>query len=213
MNFKRLLLYLTPPLVLLSTIIVFHYASFLFGQKPGYFVGFLFYWLFWCLIVPIITIGRAEIKSSFLRIPTRISKLTIRELIMLAIPLLLGYGYAFPKALNSANFMIVIFSLLLAVVNALFEEILWRATFIKFFGKNVFMSLIYPTIGFGVWHYSPQTIFPSSTTGTTTAFIGVAAIVGFFYGLIARKYNSIFWTTIAHAFFDFSGLGGRLYFT
>ena len=213
MPFKRVVLYLTTPLLLLTTIIVFHYASLFFGQKPGYFIGFLFYWLFWCFIVPLITIGWTEIKSSFLKVPKRISQMTFMELIMLAIPLLLGYGYAFPKALHSANLIIIISSLLLAIINALFEEILWRATFIKFFGKNIFMSLVYPTIGFGIWHYSPQTIYPSHTPGTTIAFIGVATAVGLFYGLIARKYNSIFWTTITHILFDFSGLGGRLYFT
>ena len=213
MTFKRLILYSTPPLLLLTTIIVFHSASLLFGQRAGYFTGFLFYWVFWCLLIPLSTIGWTEVKASFLRIPKRINQMSFIELTMLALPLLLGYGYAFPKALHTANLIVIITSLLLAIINAFFEELLWRATFIKFFGNNVFMSLVYPTIGFGIWHYSPQTIYPSGTTGTTIAFIGVATVVGLFYGIIARKYNSIFWTTIMHTLFDFSGLGGRLYFT
>jgi len=213
MTYKRLILYITPPLLLLTTLIVFHFASIFFGKKIGYFIGFLFYWLFWCLMVPLITIGWAEIKSSFIRMPKRVSQMSFMELIMLTIPLVLGYGYAFPKAIHSANLIIIISSLLLAIINALCEEILWRATFIKIFSSNAFMSFIYPTIGFGIWHYSPQTIYASNTPGATIAFIGVATIVGFFYGFIARKYNSIFWTTITHILFDFSGLGGRLYFT
>jgi len=212
MTFKRVILYLTPPLLLLTTIIVFNYASIYLGRTLGYFIGFLFYWLFWCLILPLIAIGWTEIKSSFLKMPVRINQMKSIELIMLAIPLLLGYGYAFPRALHSANLIIIITSVPLAITNALLEEILWRTTFIKFFGNNVFMSLIYPTIGFGIWHYSPQTIYPGNTPGGTIAFIGVATVVGLFFGLIARKYKSIFWTTITHALFDFSGLGGRLYF-
>ena len=212
MPLRSVLLYLTPPLLLLSTIMVFHYASIYLGTKAGYFTGFLFYWLFWCLTVPLIVIGWTEIKTFFLRIPLRVSELSWVEIIMLATPLLLGYGYAFPKALHAANSLIIISSLLLAIINALLEEILWRATFIKYFGGNLFMSLIYPTIGFGLWHYAPQTIYPSNTPGTTIAFIGVATIVGLFYGFIARKYKSIYWTTIAHILFDFSGLGARIYF-
>ena len=171
MPLRSVLLYLTPPLLLLTTIMVFHYASIYLGTKAGYFTGFLFYWLFWCLTVPLIVIGWTEIKSFFLRIPRRISEFSWIEIIMLVTPLILGYGYAFPKALRSANLLIIVFFILFAIKNALFEEILWRATFIKYFGGNLLMSLIYPTIGFGLWHYAPQTIYPSSTPGTTIAFI------------------------------------------
>jgi membrane protease YdiL (CAAX protease family) len=212
MTFYKLVLYLTPPLLLLTTTVVFRYASISFGPKTGYFIGFLFYWLFWCLTIPLLAIGWAGIKASFIRIPKRITRMTFIDIFLLTIPLFLGYGYAFPKALHSANLLIITTSSLLAVVNASLEEILWRATYIKVWDKNLFMNLFYPAIGFGIWHYAPQTVYQSNTPGATVAFIAVATIVGLSYGLVSRKYNSIFWATISHILFDFSGLGARLYF-
>jgi hypothetical protein len=119
---KRRLLLLTPPLLMISTIICFHFATAQFGQKAGYFIGFLFYWVFWCLTIPVVLVGWPAIKASFVRMPDRMSHFSGTEKMLLAAPLLLGYGYAFPRAIGAANFLVIASSLLLAITNAACEE-------------------------------------------------------------------------------------------
>lgn len=48
-------------------------------------------------------------------------------LLLLVIPLLLGYGYAFPRAVKQANLPVILLSGLIALVNGLMEEMLWRS--------------------------------------------------------------------------------------
>ena len=140
MNFRSFILLLTPPLLILTTVLCFGFTTSVFGQRLGYFAGFLFYWLFWCLTIPLFTISWDNIKSYFAKRPARIEQTSLTDKIMLVFPLLLGYGYAFPKAVGSANFLIIVSSFLIALVNATLEETLWRASYIKSFPNNKFMN-------------------------------------------------------------------------
>jgi membrane protease YdiL (CAAX protease family) len=125
--------------------------------------------------------------------------------------MLLGYGYAFPPALHQATLSIVGLSALLAAVNGLLEELLWRGVYISRFGDSVVWGHVYPAIGFAAWHYAPLSIHGNSAPGGAMAFIAVAGIVGLLWGWLARNTRSIRWTAAAHILFDFSGLGGRFY--
>lgn len=134
------------------------------------------------------------------------------EKLALLAPLVLGYGYAFPRAIVHADLPIVLASFVLAAVNAALEELFWRACYISTFTTNKWLSIAYPTLGFGLWHIAPLAVFPSKAPGATAAFVIVATFVGLLYATVAAKRKSVFWTSLAHTLFDFSGLGARIYF-
>jgi hypothetical protein len=134
-------------------------------------------------------------------------------LLMLIIPLLLGYGYAFPRAVKQANLTIILLSALIALVNGSLEELLWRGAYVSVFPESWFFGLFYPAIGFAVWHFAPQAVFPSRAPGGNLALVVVAGLVGLMWGWVALQSGSILWTTVSHVLFDFSGLGARVYFS
>jgi len=53
----------TPPLLLVSTLAAFHWFAALLAARRGYFAGFLFYWLFWCLVVPVALLGWPRVRA------------------------------------------------------------------------------------------------------------------------------------------------------
>jgi len=57
--------------------------------------------------------------------------------------------------------MIITIGIPVAIINGTYEEILWRGLYVKIFPNKVMLGLIYPTIGFAIWHISPQLVFPS----------------------------------------------------
>lgn len=54
-----------PFLLLPSARLIFIRESCLLGREKGYLLGFLFYWLVWCLLVPFIHLGRNEFFTLF----------------------------------------------------------------------------------------------------------------------------------------------------
>ncbi|MBD0365512.1 MAG: CPBP family intramembrane metalloprotease [Flavisolibacter sp.] len=207
---QQWLLYILPIVLLISCALVFKWAATAWGQKWGYFTGFLFYWLIWCIVVPVSLAGIKPLIELFH------SKNVVWNgaiIACLLIPLVFVYAYAFPAALQTATLTIVIFSLLLSIVNATLEEVLWRGTYLIIFQNQQWLFLLASSIGFAIWHYAPQVVFPNTRPGGTHSFVLFSFVLGFIFGWAAWKQHSLFWVTIAHILFDFAGLGARLYFT
>lgn len=200
------------PLVLLATTwAAFHFFNRQFGEKTGYLSGFVFYWIFWCTIVPLIFLNKGEIKSLFAVNYSLFRRAKTLHSLCLVIPLLLAYGYAFPKAISFATIPVLLLSLLLSLVNAPLEELLWRGLYLKLFASDKRLYVICSSLGFAIWHFAPQTIFPNKAPGGQLSFVAVAFGLGLLFSIVAKNTNSILLTTISHILFDFSGLGGRLY--
>jgi membrane protease YdiL (CAAX protease family) len=119
--------------------------------------------------------------------------------------------YAFPKAIKQATVLVVVCSLLLAVVNATLEEVLWRTTYLQTF-SNRWISIGYAALGFAVWHYAPQVIIANRNPGGSHSFVLFSFILGLCFGYVAFRQQSVFWTTISHTLLDFAGLGALFYF-
>lgn len=209
---NRAVLILTPPVLLASTYAAFQGFTAALGTKLGYLCGFLFYWIFWCLAVPLWLLGKDGLKHIFRKTNPRFGRPNWLGLVFLFVPLLLGYGYAFPKAIGQANFTIILLSALIAITNGTLEELLWRGAYLSVFEDNWFLGYVYPSVGFAVWHYAPQSIFPNTAPGGNLSLVIVAGLVGLLWGWSAKKTGSIRWATISHILFDFSGLGARIYF-
>ncbi|NPV80535.1 MAG: CPBP family intramembrane metalloprotease [Firmicutes bacterium] len=211
-SLKQKALILMPLVLSISTYLCYQWLVALFGPKAGYFGGFLFYWICWGLFFSLWILGRQGFRESFRDTPFRFGRPAWLGLTLLMIPLILGFGYAFPKVLPRADLVIILASSGIALVNGTLEEVLWRGTYVKIFPGHLFLGYIYPAIGFGVWHFSPQSVFPNTAPGGSVSLVIVAGLVGLMWGWVARRTGSILWTTISHILFDFSGLGALIYF-
>jgi membrane protease YdiL (CAAX protease family) len=209
---KKFALLLTPWLLLASTTTVFRRLAARFGPKGGYLGGFLFYWIFWCLLLPLWVLGSRRLPALFRARVAPASRPSRSDLLLLAVPPIVGYSLAFPRALAQANKKIVLASGVQALVNASAEELLWRGTYEAVFPRSLVLGYLYPTMGFAVWHYAPQAVIPSRYPGGATSFVVSAGLFGLLWGRVASRNDSIRWSVMSHILLDFSGLGARIYF-
>lgn len=208
MNAAQLFLLSLPLLLTFSCRLVFAVAGKEFGSKTGYLTGFVFYWMVWCTAIPLLLVGPSALSSFF-----KPSTVFDWKIILCLIPLLVFvYVYAFPKALRRANIVIVVASLLLAIINATLEEVLWRATYLLVFGNATVWSVLFASIGFALWHYAPQVVVANKHPGGAHSFVLFALVLGLCYAYVAWQQQSIYWTTLTHIAFDFAGLGALFYF-
>jgi membrane protease YdiL (CAAX protease family) len=208
-QYKKLILLILPLVLTLTCAFVFKWAAATYGNKPGYFIGFLFYWLFWCMFIPIQLTGSRTILQYF---SLKQYGFSWQVIACLLVPLIFVYVYAFPSALQHASATIIVLSLLISIANATAEEVLWRGVYLHVFKDNKWISILFASIGFAVWHYAPQVVFENKRPGGAHSFVLFSFCLGLCFAYVADKQQSILWTTIAHILFDFAGLGARVYF-
>ena len=206
-SFTKVSLLLLPIVLTVSCIFVFQFAAKHLGTKWGYFAGFLFYWIVWCTVVPLLLVGPNAIISFF----KQSSVFDYKIILCLVALLLFVYAYAFPKAIKQTSVLIVVCSLLLALINATLEEVLWRTTYLQTF-SNRWISIGYAALGFAVWHYAPQVIIVNRNPGGAHSFALFSFMFGLCLSYVAFRQQSVFWTTISHTLLDFAGLGALFYF-
>jgi hypothetical protein len=68
------------------------------------------------------------------------------------------------------------------------------------------LGYLYPTVGFAVWYYAPQVVFPSQYPGGATSFVASAGLFGLMWGRVSFRNGTIGWSTISYVLLDFSGL-------
>jgi membrane protease YdiL (CAAX protease family) len=174
--------------------------------------GFAFYWVGWCLLLPLWVLGPGALADLFRNPQPSVGRPTWLGLLLLSIPLLLGYVYAFPRAVRRATVKVLLASAIIALINGVLEELLWRGAYVTIFPDQPALAWIYPAVGFAVWHFAPQSVFPNRAPGGNLSLVLVAGLVGLMWGWVAWQTGSILWASVSHVLFDFSGLGGRIYF-
>jgi membrane protease YdiL (CAAX protease family) len=95
----------------------------------------------------------------------------------------------------------------LAIVDGTLEEVLWRGTYLVVFRDNPWLALIYPSIGFAIWHFAPQSIIPFEGQGGKFSLVIAVGFLGLLWAWVANSTGVIVWTVIAHILIDFSALG------
>jgi hypothetical protein len=83
--------------------------------------------------------------------------------------------------------------------------------YMHLFPANLWLSMIYPSIMFAVWHLAPQSVVPNRLPGGSLSFVGYALLLGLTYAISVIYTGSIAWCTIAHIVHDTLGLGGFAY--
>jgi len=194
---------------LLTSFAVLQSATLALGRREGFTVGLLFYWLVWCLLLPFALLGRAGFRELFGR-STR--EIRIRESVLLMLPPVVGFTSIFPLLLWIGEPRLFVVAATIAIVNGTCEEVLWRGTYLKVFGNRLWGGVLYPAIGFGLWHVAPIAVHWSWSPGRALALAACAALVGLMYGLVARHTGSIRWTILSHILMNVAGLGALSYF-
>jgi len=112
--------------------------------------------------------------------------------------------YLIPSV-TEATLALVLLAIPIAVIHGVGEETLWRGLCERPFPQNAFLGMIYPIIGFALWHLSPQIIFPAETG--IFIFLVSTFFLGISYALIAYKTSSIKWVALLHAIGSLLALG------
>jgi hypothetical protein len=203
---KRFLLLVTPLALQVSTALVFGLASQSFGDAAGYLLGFAFYWIFWCLLVPLLVLGGRGF-SSLLTDQAPLFARPNRSPALLWIVITAVTVFMYGGEFIGAAAGLILLSIPLAAINGICEEILWRGLYVRIFPRNPWLGILFPSAGFAVWHFAPTRIF---STGDTTTFIVSTFFLGLAYGFIAYRCGSARWTAISHGLNGILALSGLL---
>jgi len=176
------------------------------GAEAGYLLGFGFYWLAWCLLVPRALLGKAEFSAILHdRAPLFSRANWLAALLWLVVTLVAVFMYA--GEFIRAPLVLILLAIPLATLNGCCEEIVWRGLYVRRFPRNPWLAILYPSLGFALWHLAPQVVFPAENVigfVTSTYFLALP------YGYIAYRTGSARWTAISHSLSGIMALGGYL---
>ncbi|MBN1649145.1 MAG: CPBP family intramembrane metalloprotease [Spirochaetales bacterium] len=200
---KKILFLILPVVLILTTSVVFYTATALLGKNWGYLAGFFFYYLFWCILVPLLVTKRSF--AGFFKSDFPLFRKKNWLIIMLFISTLIAPVLMFfiPK-LPSIIPIIILFSVPLSVIHGHCEELFWRGMYIKEFPGSVLWSVIIPSVFFTLWHIAPQLSIRSEHP---FVFIISTIPLGVTYAIVAFVTKSAKWPAIGHtisSFFAFS---------
>jgi membrane protease YdiL (CAAX protease family) len=112
-----------------------------------------------------------------------------------------------PTALLTAPARLLAVAIHVAIVNGICEELLWRGLYVKAFPGNLLLGVAFPSVGFALWHISPQLVYPA---GTMWPLVISAFFLGISYGWITYSTGSIRWNALAHSIGGILALGGAI---
>jgi membrane protease YdiL (CAAX protease family) len=197
---------LIPFLLIPSTALVFEGLSQSLGPELGYVLGFLFYWIAWCILVPIFLLGAGSVVSSFSEENPLFQRSNVLPAILLIVIVVATVIMYPPSLLLAAPIRLLIISIPVAIVNGVCEEVLWRGVYMRMFPLNFTLGVIYPSVGFALWHISPQLVLPAESG--VWPFVISTFFLGIGYGWIASRTRSVRWPAIAHSLGGILSLGG-----
>jgi membrane protease YdiL (CAAX protease family) len=185
---------------------IFWLTSRWLGAEAGYLLGFGFYWLFWCLLLPRWLLGKAEFTAILRdRAPLFGRANWLAALLWLTVTLVSVFMYA--GEFLRAPLTLILLAVPLATLNGFCEEILWRGLYVRRFPRNPWMAILYPSLGFAFWHLAPQVIFPAENL---PGFVLSTFFLALPYGFIAYRTGSARWTALSHSLSGFLALSGML---
>ena len=206
MNGSAYFLLVLPFGLIFSTTIVFTFLSKRLGKDASYLLGFIFYWIIWCVVVPLLYLGKDGFLSLFVDETPLLSRPNWLAAVLWAFITLVSlimYG----KSFIQAPLTLILIAIPMATINGVCEELLWRGLYVRAFPDNFWLAILFPAIGFALWHLVPLQIF---SDGNKFQFILSTFFLGLAYGFIAYKTGSAKWTAISHSFNGILALSGYL---
>jgi len=192
MDSKQIIALFMPPLLLAVMVPTFRLLARRLGKSTAWYAGLVVYWILWGAAFTLLLLG----PDTVLRLvcPKRIEPGAI---LFTAVPvifaaggrILMGIKYAKPEPW-------ALFALLAtAIGNGLFEELLWRGTYLALFPNSILFQMLWPSVWFGLWHYAPGSVSP----GARPLGLMVSALfLGLFLSFLARQTGTLWWPILAH---------------
>ena len=169
------------------------------GKRSGIRTRLCLYDLVWCILVPLIILG----KKGFLALFSERKPLFSREnwlpaalLVTTTVVAAVMYWDTIAN-IGSTPVALILVGVPVTIVNSTGEEILWRGVYARAFPNRPFLGLIYPSIGFALWHISPQLVMPAE--GSVFPFVISTFFLGLVYGWAAYRTGSARWTALSHS--------------
>ncbi len=187
-------------MVIVTMPIVFLGLAEILGDRAGWLLGFLVYWVVWGFGFPLWLLGGRRVAELLRTTPRRPGVLW--SLLLLGPPvgsLVMGW-----VPVDELTFAAVVVAIGFALVNGTAEELLWRGVFITAFPKQRWWGLVYPSLAFGIWHLAPQTV--DAAEGGPIPFAVAAVFLGLLYGLVAQHTGSVRWPVASHVLADLLAL-------
>jgi membrane protease YdiL (CAAX protease family) len=184
---------IVAPLVLIAMMYpIFQFLAGMYGERIGWYLGLVLYWLIWGGVFSWSMIG----KESILRI-IRPQKFTLRILLLILFPLLMAALYKYIPGMDYEKPSVWIFLLLVSTNfgNGFFEELLWRGVYMSLFPDSLIFRIIWPSIWFALWHYVPGSVIAN---GNVIGLIIGSGLMGLYLSFLAKKTGTIWWTILTH---------------
>jgi hypothetical protein len=103
--------------LVLTTYLAFRHAAVWLGPERGYLLGFLFYWIFWCLLLSLFAVGTDGLRKMFKLPRPRFGKPNWLGVLLLVGPPLVMYSASFAVEVKDASLKIILYSALFALAN------------------------------------------------------------------------------------------------
>lgn len=197
-----------PFLLVPSTGLVFIYAARWLGKEAGYLSGFVFYWVVWCTLVPLWILRREGVLSLFKEEKRLFQKSNWLPAILLVVIIVVTVAMYPPTRLSAAPTALLLLAIPIAIINGVCEELLWRGLYVKAFPGNAVAGVIFPSIGFALWHVSPQLVIPAESG--IFPFVLSTFFLGISYAWISYRTGSIQWNALSHSLGGILDLGGAI---
>ena len=202
-NRKRILFIILPVLLILSTSVVFYTATLFFGRNWGYITGFFFYYIIWCLIIPL-TLTRRKFLNFFKSESSFLKWKNWWIVILFASTVISPVFMFFIPKFASINPWLILLAVPLSIIHGHCEELFWRGLYVKEFPGSIVWSIIVPSVFFTLWHIAPQFSIRSEHP---VIFIISTIPLGVTYAIVSFVTKSAGWSAAGHAistFFAFS---------
>jgi uncharacterized protein len=205
---KQKIMIAAPIVLIASMYLMFQGFAAFFGSNRGYILGFLFYWIFWCISLPIAVLKPSGVANLYRNGKPRSGKRSALIVLIISWPIALPFATFFLPNILSTSAAAILVSIALGITIGITEELLWRGVYTKLFPNRFWLGYIYPSITFGLWHLAPLSIQPANVPGGAFSFVFVSILLGLSWNYYAQKTGSIRWCTAAHVLNDTFGLAG-----
>jgi len=202
---KKVQLLVIPIILILSTSIVFYVSSRFLGKGKGYLTGIVFYWLFWCLIVPI-----AYSRKSIIYFLTGSTPFLKREnwwviILFSTIMIVPLFMYKTIPNLVAKPVGLILLGVPIGIISGTSEEVFWRGLYAKEFPNDIVWAIIVPSILFSLFHFAPQFAIPHHNR---FLFVVSTFPLGIINGIVSYKTKSAKWSAIGHSIGAILAFGG-----
>lgn len=196
-----------PVLVVGTTAIAFAVFPSVLGRRAGFLAAFLFYWIVWGGLFSLFVLKPHGLRLIFRWRWAEAPSLNL----LLFLPPLAPALFAVPPWSARASVPVVGASVVIALANGTFEEVLWRGTYLAAFPRSTLLGIVYPALGFALWRISPLLARPGHDAATVFWAVSGWLLLGLVWGTVAWRTRSVVGSVLSHVATGFLGFGVLAY--